>query len=258
MHPDLIYDIGAHKGDDTAFYLKKGFRVIAVEANPALVSHLRSRFSTEIADKTVMVEACAIADSVGELNFYAHHHDDWSTLDLTSRFVEGNYEIVRIVATTIEDLVFKYGVPYYLKADIEGAERHIIDHFHLLPTLPPYISFEDNAYTDSQLVVLLNLGYENFKIIEQAAKAGQEEAPFPPREGGYVPFRFTSYMSGAFGKELPGEWVTYTWLKLELEKIRTERKNGIWGRWYDIHCQHSTLAISYPPDDVQRSKPAAI
>ena len=30
----LIYDVGAHKGEDTEYYLRKGFRVIAIEAMP--------------------------------------------------------------------------------------------------------------------------------------------------------------------------------------------------------------------------------
>ena len=29
---DLIYDVGMNNGDDTAYYLHKGFRVVAVEA----------------------------------------------------------------------------------------------------------------------------------------------------------------------------------------------------------------------------------
>ena len=33
----LIIDVGMHNGDDTAFYLAKGFEVVAVEANAALV-----------------------------------------------------------------------------------------------------------------------------------------------------------------------------------------------------------------------------
>jgi len=37
---DLIFDIGANNGDDTAFYLKKGFRVVAIEADPALAQKL--------------------------------------------------------------------------------------------------------------------------------------------------------------------------------------------------------------------------
>jgi hypothetical protein len=33
-HEDLIYDIGMHQGEDTEFYLQKGFNVIAFEADP--------------------------------------------------------------------------------------------------------------------------------------------------------------------------------------------------------------------------------
>jgi len=40
----LIYDVGAHKGEDTEFYLKKGFSVVAIEANPALCLGLTKRF----------------------------------------------------------------------------------------------------------------------------------------------------------------------------------------------------------------------
>lgn len=40
---NLIFDAGAHRGDDTDFYLGKGFRVVAAEANPILVDHLRRR-----------------------------------------------------------------------------------------------------------------------------------------------------------------------------------------------------------------------
>ena len=29
---DLVFDIGANNGDDTGFYLAKGFRVVAVDA----------------------------------------------------------------------------------------------------------------------------------------------------------------------------------------------------------------------------------
>ena len=33
---DLIFDVGFHKGEDTEFYLKKGFPVVAADANPAV------------------------------------------------------------------------------------------------------------------------------------------------------------------------------------------------------------------------------
>ena len=49
MDPKLVYDVGMHRGDDTAYYLHKGFRVVGVEANPAMADHLRGRFKSEIA-----------------------------------------------------------------------------------------------------------------------------------------------------------------------------------------------------------------
>jgi hypothetical protein len=36
-NPNLIYDVGMHTGQDTEFYLAKGFNVIAIEANPLLM-----------------------------------------------------------------------------------------------------------------------------------------------------------------------------------------------------------------------------
>src|ERR1019366_6379367 len=47
-HADLIYDVGMHKGEDSDFYLQKGFRVIGFEADPDLIEHCRNRFSREI------------------------------------------------------------------------------------------------------------------------------------------------------------------------------------------------------------------
>ena len=38
---NLIFDIGFHKGEDTLFYLLKGYRVIAVDADPDLIMNGR-------------------------------------------------------------------------------------------------------------------------------------------------------------------------------------------------------------------------
>ena len=41
---NLIFDVGLHKGEDTDFYLKKGFSVVAFEADPDLVAACQERF----------------------------------------------------------------------------------------------------------------------------------------------------------------------------------------------------------------------
>lgn len=58
---DLIFDVGMHKGEDTDYYLKKGFRVIGFEADPDLAEHCRRRFSMEIQNgKLVIVEGAIV------------------------------------------------------------------------------------------------------------------------------------------------------------------------------------------------------
>ena len=42
--PKLIIDLGMNDGSDTLFYLKKGFNVVAVEADPTLVDRAFTPF----------------------------------------------------------------------------------------------------------------------------------------------------------------------------------------------------------------------
>ena len=65
----LIYDVGMHKGEDTEFYLRRGFRVVGVEANPYLVEELRSKFSAEISSGTLQLVDRAISNSGGVVTF---------------------------------------------------------------------------------------------------------------------------------------------------------------------------------------------
>jgi len=51
-----------HRGDDTAYYLHKGFRVVGVEANPVMADHLRNRFTSEIASGALLALDLGNAD----------------------------------------------------------------------------------------------------------------------------------------------------------------------------------------------------
>jgi hypothetical protein len=43
---DLIYDVGMHNGDDSAFNLRQGFKVVAVEADPQFSERARQTFGS--------------------------------------------------------------------------------------------------------------------------------------------------------------------------------------------------------------------
>ena len=48
MEKNLIFDIGFHKGEDTKYYLEKGYKVVAVEANPILTDYGKIKFKKYI------------------------------------------------------------------------------------------------------------------------------------------------------------------------------------------------------------------
>ena len=63
VQKNLIYDVGMHQGQDTDYYLKKGFNVVAFEANPANVEFCKKRFSVEIEQGKLIIIEGAIAES---------------------------------------------------------------------------------------------------------------------------------------------------------------------------------------------------
>jgi FkbM family methyltransferase len=108
--PRLIFDIGASGGNDTAFYLTKGFDVIAVEADPVASDALCSRFREFIAQGRLIVCNRAAAEFPGERVSFVHNPNEQgiSALRNSNRIAEGiEYQVQTI---TWPELVRMRGV----------------------------------------------------------------------------------------------------------------------------------------------------
>ena len=83
METDLIYDLGCNDGEDTDFYLRKGFRVLAIDADALLSDHVRRRFSRYIADGRLKVIQGLISDSKSETAPFFKFEEcrGWNTAD---------------------------------------------------------------------------------------------------------------------------------------------------------------------------------
>jgi FkbM family methyltransferase len=132
---DLIYDVGMHSGEDTEFYLKKGFRVIAFEANSDLAASARSKFHDYIAkDKLVIVHGAIVDSSYSgdTVEFYMNNKNSlWGTVSpyfaKRNSALGADSTLIRVPRINFFNCLAKLGVPYYLKIDIEG-------NGHCLPT----------------------------------------------------------------------------------------------------------------------------
>jgi FkbM family methyltransferase len=175
MQANLIYDVGLHNGADTAYYLHKGFRVLAIEANPILTAAAQVRFKKEIALGLLTVLNIGVADREGTLSFWVNDaNDTQSSFDLARATSHGLCHEVRVSSYPLSAVTKEYGVPYYLKSDIQGNDFLCIKT--LDPSdLPKYISVElDSPQTTGQsndehnlIADLQAIGYRRFKIINQ-------------------------------------------------------------------------------------------
>jgi FkbM family methyltransferase len=210
----MIMDVGMHLGEDTQFYLDKGFRVVAIEAHPQFVADNWVKFGNYIEKGLLEIVPLAIAEKDGVVPFYLFpEKSDWGTLDpgyAQRNIARGTaYKIVEIPSVTFQSILERYGIPYYLKIDIEGADILCIKSLHHFTERPRYVSFEAELVgfesTFEALSHLYVLGYRRFKIVNQAIN-WQRRCPEPPTEGKYIDAKFTNTMSGPFGEEAPGEW----------------------------------------------------
>src|ERR1700728_1100433 len=240
---DLIMDVGMHDGTDTAFYLAKGFNVVAVEANPALVAAAQSRFATELSEGRLTIIGAAIAPEKGTARLAVSDElSIWSTLD--AEFIKRNsrkvnYRYVEVPALPFEELLLEYGVPYYLKVDIEGCDMLAVRALHAVSERQPYLSLESSISSNnatavrvgSEFAELWSLGYRRFQFVNQR-KLSHVELPEQPLEGTYVRERFTDESSGPFGRELGGRWLTRRHARAQAELLRFKHNvGGHGGRW---------------------------
>ena len=224
---NLIFDIGMHKGEDADFYLKKGFRVIGVEANPVLSNHCAKRFQNECQSGQLTVVSKAIAEHSGSIDFYVNKRVSvWGTADrgwmLRNQRLGADSDLIQVPSVRMDSLLSEYGIPHYMKVDIERFDHLCLSALASQVDQPRYVSVKSHAWSYSETLKLLTLlsaaGYNKFKIVSQIG-VPRQICPNPAREGTYVDYRFPSDASGLFGKELPGNWLTLADTKSQFRRI---------------------------------------
>jgi FkbM family methyltransferase len=277
---DLVYDVGMHEGEDTDYYLKKGFGVIGFEADPNLAAHCKSRFSDELGKGKLIVVEGAIAEVPSgkakgtTIKFYKNKDNSvWGTVagDWARRneFLGTSNEIIDVPVVDFSECLEKYGIPHYLKIDIEGMDTLCLRALIHFEQKPDYVSIESEKISFGKLVEELNLltqlGYTRFKAIQQSGISRQIE-PNPSKEKCYVGYQFQERCSGLFGEDLPYDWKDYEQILNEYKVIFLQYKLfGDYGKlrkyfigkalrkvlsgllrkpipgWYDTHAKHSSV-----------------
>jgi len=214
MQNDLIFDVGMHSGLDARFYLGKGFRVVAVEANPSLVEKAKVEFKADMDAGRLFIIDKAIAAQDGTVRFHVNRRNpEWSTISQSRADHNDSQgfgsDAIDVPSVRLATLLDRFGTPYYLKIDIEGADALCLEQLLGRAEQPQYVSVEcsvpDFEATFALLAMLYSAGYRRFKLLNQDLNR-RIRLPNPAREGRYFDYRFVRGTSGPFGEETPGEW----------------------------------------------------
>jgi FkbM family methyltransferase len=241
---NLIFDLGYHNGDDTHYYLAKGYNVVAIEANPYLVAEGERKFAQELKAGRLRLINKAISSERGMIEFFIHRtKSDWSSCFEDIVKSDGSEPETVIVETiSLHQLYKQYGVPHYLKVDVEGCDVYTAQQVFEYKQKPAYISFEtsrrDYAGIFSYLFVA---GYKRFQLVNQLVNQ-QRSVELGSHTGEQTEYEFTKFSSGLFGDDLPvDKWLSFDealsrYMKYKELKQLDNKELGL--GWLDVHASY--------------------
>jgi FkbM family methyltransferase len=219
-----VFDIGFHSGDDTLHFLEQGHDVLAIDANPEMIRDGLTRPALHFARQHGRLNAIAsgISDRLTKqaLSFYVHNSiSEWSRFTEPPYAKRRQFNTIRVPVTTCGELIRQFGVPVYMKVDIEGYDSVCL-HSLEVGRLPMYVSTED----PTQLDHLISIGYCAFKMVSQSRA----------RRGG-------RQFSGGMPEDAPGVWVsvagirTHPFFSLRHMHVRVDLNGKRIREEHDLH-----------------------
>jgi FkbM family methyltransferase len=170
----LVFDVGANRGTMTRVFSSLGAKVIAVEPNSDCVRQIELTTPRE----TVEVLQAAVGETNGlAVLKVSDRKDKMSSLSEAWREAvsKENQEYVgmwkrevTVPMVTLDVLISRYGLPFYIKIDVEGYEEQAVNG---LSRRPPLLSFEFNkAFLEPALRALDNPIFDaadfNFTLVD--------------------------------------------------------------------------------------------
>ena len=226
----LVYDLGMNNGDDTKYYLKKGCRVVAIEANSDLCDQVRRELKSDVDAGRLTILNVAVTDDERMMEF---HIDTLNDVRSSLTAIEGREtRLVHVQGRKISSLIMEYGTPDFMKIDVEHVDELILRDMIENNIKPSLISCE--AHRFEIILLLWQLGYEQFRLVNgRTVHIEYRGQLIRCVDGSASKHTFPRHSAGPFGEDLPLEWVNVRHACAEW----IHRKALFGGGWYDVHAR---------------------
>jgi FkbM family methyltransferase len=142
---DLVFDVGANVGNRVEPLLRIGAKVVAIEPQEKCRKILRKKFRDNI-----QLVPFGLGDTEGVGDFFvadvhtiSSFSSEWIASVKKDRFKDNLWaKPIKIRITTLDKLILRYGIPKFIKIDVEGYEIEVLKG---LTTAIDIISFEYTA-----------------------------------------------------------------------------------------------------------------
>ena len=135
---DLVFDLGAHAGNRTRAFAAMGCRIVAVEPQPDFVRLLHLLFARS--PRVEVIEA-AVGSEPGHTPLFISERTPTVTTIAApwheARAREPDFRGVSwdrridVATTTLDLLIERYGMPAFVKIDVEGSEPAVLAGLHV-------------------------------------------------------------------------------------------------------------------------------
>jgi FkbM family methyltransferase len=166
---DLVFDVGANLGNYAQLFLDLGVKVVSVEPQPYCIERLNDRFEN-IENITIVPKG--LGSEICNLPFYVSSKShatstfskEWKSM---TRFKERKWnKRLDVQVTTLNNLIRKYGIPSFIKIDVEGFESEVLEGL-TTPVLGLSIEFGMEYFDSTKKCIkrLMSLGNPQFNYV---------------------------------------------------------------------------------------------
>ena len=126
---ELCFDVGANVGNRIGPLLYIGAKVVAVEPQEVCYSYLKKKFKNKI---KIITKGVGESEGIKEFHLssgspMSSFSKEWIDSVKDGRFKDYTWEkVVSTKMTTLDKLIEEFGVPAFIKIDVEGYELEVL------------------------------------------------------------------------------------------------------------------------------------